>query len=82
LQLAACCLVPLTCSQRQWLINIIGFSIFLVIIPFFTSGLAFLLPARKHLSFDEEGLSNQTHASKTLDQLSRNVSFSITASAY
>jgi len=31
-------------------------------------GLAFLLPARKRLSFDEEGLSNQTQASKTLDQ--------------
>ena len=35
---------------------------------------------KKRLSFDEEGLSNQTHASKTLDQ-SRNVAFSITASA-
>jgi len=33
-----------------------------------TSGLAFLPPAQKSLSFDEEGLSKQTHASKTLDQ--------------
>jgi len=33
-----------------------------------TSGLAFLPPAQKAPVIDEEGLSKQTHASKTLDQ--------------